>query len=423
MEPAIAVGNVTKRYRVYNRPVDRLKEVLTFNRRTYHREFTAIENVSLTVEKGRVLGIVGPNGAGKSTLLKIMAGIIDPTEGAIAINGRVASIIELGTGFHGDFSGRDNVYMNAAIMGYAREQVDAFLDEIARFAELGTYLDMPVKTYSSGMFVRLAFAIAIHVEPDVFLVDEALAVGDAVFAHRCLKRIREMQERGVSICFVSHDFNSVQGICDDAILLDRGRLLDRGTPKHVIQRYQTIIAERIARMAGTADGGVAPAFHSIGAAETSDGIGEQRFGTFEAKIVRTVVRDAHDRPTRQLLSGEPATFAIDVEFHKDIEDPVFGIMLRNRYGIEVFGTNTYLRNESTGLFRQGQRARVCFRAPLNVGVGSYTVSFAVHTPAAHFYDYRVDNMVIEVLGPLPSIGLAVMPLTIEIDRTASAVHV
>lgn len=415
---AIVVKDVTKRYRVYPRPIDRLKEVLTFNRRCYHREFTALEGINLTIPKGRVMGIIGPNGAGKSTLLKMMAGIIDPNEGNVAVRGRIASIIELGTGFHGEFSGRDNVYMNAAIMGYRREQVDAFFDEIARFAELGSYMDVPVKTYSSGMFVRLAFSIATHVEPDVFLVDEALAVGDAVFAHRCTKRIREMQERGVTICFVSHDVNAVQGICDEAVLLDRGRLMDRGTPKNVIQRYQTLVAERIARMAeGESDPTM---FHDIGAPETSAEIAEQRFGTFEAQIVRTEVCDGEGRAATKLLSGDNATFAIDVEFRKDIEDPIFGIMLRNRYGIEVFGTNSYLRNERTGLFRRGETVRVFFRALLNIGAGSYTVSFAVHTPAGHFYDYRVDNMVIEVLGPIPSVGLAVLPLDIEVDRSPSS---
>jgi len=411
---AIVVKDITKRYRVYPRPIDRLKEVLALNRRCYHREFTALEKVNLAIEKGKVMGIIGPNGAGKSTLLKIMAGIIDPTDGAIEVKGRIASIVELGTGFHGDFSGRDNVYMNAAIMGYRREQVDAFFAEIARFAELGTYIDMPVKTYSSGMFVRLAFSIAVHVDPEVFLVDEALAVGDAVFAHRCLKRIREMKERGVTICFVSHDVNAVQNICDEAVLLDRGQLMDRGTPKNVIQHYQTLVAERIARMAD-ARGGPTD-FHAIGAPETTSGVGEQRFGTFEAQIVRTDVSDSSGRSIRQLLSGDNVTFAIDVEFHKDIEDPIFGIMLRNRYGVEVFGTNSYLRHESTGQFRRGQTARVFYRMPLNIGVGSYTVSFAVHTPAGHFYDYRVDNMVIEVLGPIPSIGIAALPLDIEIDR-------
>jgi ABC-type polysaccharide/polyol phosphate transport system ATPase subunit len=411
---AIVVNHVTKRYNVYPRPVDRLKEVLTLNRRSYHREFTALESVHLTIEKGRVVGMIGPNGAGKSTLLKIMAGIIDPTEGEIEVKGRVASIIELGTGFHGDFSGRDNVYMNAAIMGYRRDQVDEFFDEIARFAELGTYIDMPVKTYSSGMFVRLAFSIAVHVNPEVFLVDEALAVGDAVFSHRCLKRIREMKERGVTICFVSHDVNAVQNICDEAILLDRGQLMDRGAPKHVIQHYQTVVAERIAR--GTDARGEPTDFHSVGAPETSAGVGEQRFGTFEAQIVRTEVRDSHGRAIKQLSSGDNVAFAMDVEFHKNIENPVFGILLRNRYGVEVFGTNSYLRHEDTGTFQRGQTAQVFFRMSLNIGIGSYTASFAVHTPAGHFYDYRLDNMVIEVVGPIPSIGIAALPLEIEIDR-------
>ena len=221
-----------------------------------------------------------------------------------------------------------------------------------------------------------------------------------------------MKERGVTICFVSHDVNAVQGICDEAILLDRGRLIDCGAPKNVIQHYQTIVAERIA-LTGEGVGGVTD-FHTIGAPETSPGVGEHRFGTFEARIVRTEVRDSNGRAITRLQSGDTVTFAVDVEFDKDLEDPVFGIMLRNRYGIEVFGTNSYLRGEKTGHFERGHTARVLFRTPLNIGIGSYTVSFAVHTPAGHFYDYRVDNMVIEVVGPIPSIGIANLPLEIEV---------
>ncbi|MBM3335526.1 ABC transporter ATP-binding protein [Candidatus Sumerlaeota bacterium] len=414
----IVLSDVTKRYRVYPRPIDRLKEALTLNRRSYHREFTAVDDLSLSVPKGCTMGIIGPNGAGKSTVLKMMAGIIGPTAGQVVVHGRVASIIELGTGFHGEFSGRDNVYLSAAIMGISRERVNEVFDQIARFAELGTYINMPVKTYSSGMFVRLAFSIAIHVAPDVLLVDEALAVGDAYFAHRCLRRIREMQDRGVTVCFVSHDLDAVRNICHEAILLDRGRLIDRGAPKSIVQCYQTLVAERIARMSeGEA---TPPDFHSVGAVETSGDLCEHRFGTFEAEIVQAQVCDSTGRPTKRLVSGDNASFAIDVRFRKDIEDPVFGIMLRNRYGTEVFGTNSHLRGERTGSFRNGQTVRVIFRTPLNIGVGVYAVSFAVHTATGYFYDYRVDNMLIEVVGPLASIGIAALPLTIEIDRNIAS---
>jgi lipopolysaccharide transport system ATP-binding protein len=409
---AIEVTGLGKRYRAYGSPWARFRAAVWPGSAPATREFVALEGVTLSVPKGCALGVVGPNGAGKSTLLKILAGIVDPTEGSAAVEGGVASIIELGAGFHPEFTGQQNALLNAEILGFSPEQARAAYDDIARFCELGKYLDMPVKTYSSGMFVRLAFAVAISARPDVLLVDEALAVGDAVFAHRCLARIRAMRERGVTIVFVSHDTNTIAGVCDRAIYLDRGRVVHDGSPKDVIHAYLTNVAERLT--AGTGEDGRVAAFHDVGAVETDAESAERRFGSFQARITDIAVEDGDGRACEKLVSGEPARFRMIVRFHTAAKDPVFGVMIRNRFGVEIFGTNTHLRRQATGTFAPGDTAEALFEAPLHLGAAPYTASFAVHTADGHFFDYRVDAKVFEVVGGLDTIGLAALPVRVTI---------
>lgn len=407
----IYVENLTKRYHLYNRPFDRLKEVLFFNRRKFHREFTALDHINLVVRRGETLGIIGPNGAGKSTLLKVVAGIVDPTEGRYETHGKVATIIELGAGFHPEFSGRENVIMNATVLGFRGLALQRLLDRVERFSELGRFMDMPIKTYSTGMFMRLAFSVAINIEPDILLIDEALAVGDAVFAHRCLSRIRQLQEQGVTILFVSHDVNTIINICQRAIYLDKGRIIEQGEPKQVVQRYQLSIAERLSRIAP--EGSQVAEFYEIGAPETSAEIIERRFGTFEARIADIRILDKDGKALTKFISGAEIICQLTVEFATKIKNPVFGIMIKNRYGVEIFGTNTYLRQEESGEFSAGEVASVEFRLPLNLCPGVYSLSFAVHTIGGHFYDYRVDANVIEIIGPTSAIGVANLPLKIS----------
>ena len=244
MNPALRVDNVSKQYRTYARPGDRLKESLTRGRLRRHKEFWALRDISFEVERGATVGLVGPNGCGKSTLLQIIAGTLEPTHGEVLHEGRIAALLELGAGFDPEFTGVENVYMNASLLGLSRRETDALLPHIERFAEIGTFLYQPVKTYSSGMYVRVAFAIAASVEPDILLVDEALAVGDSVFQHRCLRRIHELQERGTTVLFVSHDLAAVRALCSRAILLNQGRIVADGPPPDVLNQYQKIIMER-----------------------------------------------------------------------------------------------------------------------------------------------------------------------------------
>src|SRR5436189_3148666 len=244
MTAALRVENVSKQYRTYARPGDRLKESLTRGRLRRHKEFWALRDISFELEKGTTVGIVGQNGCGRSTLLQIFAGTLEPTNGNVWHEGRIAALLELGAGFDPEFTGIENVYMNASLLGFSRRETDALFPQIERFAEIGDFLYQPVKTYSSGMYVRLAFAIAASVEPDILIIDEALAVGDAVFQHRCLRRIKELHERGTTVLFVSHDAAAVRALCSRAILLNQGRMIADGAPADVLNHYQEIVMER-----------------------------------------------------------------------------------------------------------------------------------------------------------------------------------
>lgn len=413
--PAIEASNLSKRYRVYSSPWQRLREAIAGGGRA--REFLALDDVSIRVPAGSALGVVGPNGAGKSTLLKILAGIVEPTSGKLRIDGKVASIIELGAGFHPEFTGRENVFLNAAILGYPSAQTREVFSRVEQFCELGKYIDMPVKTYSSGMFVRLAFAVAISAEPDVLLVDEALAVGDAVFAHRCLARIREMRARGCTIVFVTHDTNTLTQVCDRAIFLDHGRLIAEGPPADVVHLYLLKVAERLT--ASTRGQAIGSSFHTVGAIETTSETAEKRFGSFEARITDCIVEDVNGKPFEKLVSGLPARFRMIVRFDRAVENPVFGVMLKNRHGVEMFGTNTHLRRIATGFYSAGDACEVCFDCPMQLGAGVYTASYALHTADGHFFDYRVDARIFEVFGPTENIGVVNLPVQVAIRPVAA----
>ncbi len=376
----------------------------------------ALDDVSLEVPTG-MFGLLGPNGAGKSTLLKILAGIVEPSSGTVEMNGTIASIIELGAGFHPDFTGRENVFLNAALIGRSDREAREGFDEIASFCELGAYLDMPVKTYSSGMFVRLAFAVAVSSRPDILLVDEALAVGDAVFAHRCLGRIREMREAGTTVILVTHDTNTVAGLCDRALFLDRGRLVADGLPKDVVHTYLLNVAERLTSL--KQQGRMAGAFHEIGAQEEDPTAG-RRFGSFEARITDFFVEDAAGAAAEKIVSGDTLSLRMIVRFDKPVRDPVFGVMIRNRFGVEMFGTNTYLRKEKTGHYGPGDVTEAVFEMPMLLGAGAYTACYAVHTPGGHFFDYRVDAAVFEVIGAHETIGAVNLPATLALRRLETA---
>src|SRR5687768_13615422 len=249
MTTALRVDNVSKLYRIYDRPTDRLKEMLTQGLIKRHREFWALKDISFEVEGGTTTGIIGPNGSGKSTLLQIITGTLEPTHGSVWHEGRIAALLELGAGFNPEFTGIENVFMNSALMGLSKSETERLLPEISSFAEIGDFIEQPLKTYSSGMYIRLAFATAIASSPEILIVDEALSVGDAVFQHRCTRRIKEMQENGTTILFVSHDPGAIRALCSRAILLNNGYMAADGAPADVLDRYQKVIMDREAAYA------------------------------------------------------------------------------------------------------------------------------------------------------------------------------
>jgi lipopolysaccharide transport system ATP-binding protein len=402
----VMVRNVSKAYRIYAHPRHRLLEALWRGRRRYHREFWALRDVSFEVESGRTLGIVGMNGSGKSTLLQVIAGIVQPTLGWVAVQGRVASLLELGAGFNPEFTGRENVLMQGAIMGFAREEMLARLPRIEAFAEIGTFIDQPVKTYSSGMFVRLAFAAAIQVDPDVLLVDEALAVGDAVFQHRCIRRIRELQEQGKTILFVSHDLAMVKAICTDAVFLDGGAVRALGDPGDVGNRYHAHIAQReaahippVAPARPVAPAGDATVFRPDPGFDQR--VALFRHGTGAARIRNVEVLDAEGRPLAAAGFDQEIVLRVHVEFHQDVSFCIVGYLIRDKAGTNVLGTNTYEENVPVPVRKAGETLVVDYRhrLPLQPGTYSVTTALGYSRHSATFLDWVDNALVLEVSPP------------------------
>jgi ABC-type polysaccharide/polyol phosphate transport system ATPase subunit len=411
MSIALRVEGVAKQYRIYDRPVDRLKESLTRGRLKRHREFWALKGLSFEIEQGTTTGIVGPNGSGKSTLLQIVAGTLDPTHGSVFVAGRVGALLELGAGFNLEFTGIENVYMNAALQGFSKAETEARLPEIERFAEIGEFIHQPVKTYSSGMYVRLAFAIAVNTDPDILIVDEALSVGDTIFQHRCVRRIKEMQERGTTILFVSHEPTLVRALCSRAILLYQGEMLADGPPVDVLNRYQRLI---MAREAAYKDGA-----RETDAVQATTAIGttapeveraplqyQYRHGNNFAEVIYAELLDAHEQPVELIETGDPVYLRMRFVFHEDVARPVCGFMIRNRHGINVYGTNTEQRGLELGAARRGDVLEATFAFNCWLGQEHYFVSVAVHSPDGAAYDWLDGVIFFRVACAVEMEGLA-----------------
>ena len=382
MVSALGVENVSKQYRIYDRPADRLKESLTRGRLRRHREFWALRDVSFEIEAGTTVGIIGQNGCGKSTLLQIISGTLTPTHGNVWSQGRIAALLELGAGFNPEFTGVENVFMNASLMGFSRRETTKLLPNIERFAEIGQFICQPVKTYSSGMYVRLAFAIAASVEPDILVIDEALAVGDAVFQHRCLRRIKELHDRGCTVLFVSHDTAAVRALCDRAILLNAGRMIADGAPADVLNDYQRIVMER--QEAYEVDIATAESAESKPPSTVQY---TYRHGDGSATIVETELCDSAGRRVQIVETGAPLTVTVSVRFEREVESPVIGFLIRNRLGIHAYGTNTREQQLQLGTIRSGEVVSIRFAFHCWLGIDDYSISFAVHSLDGQAYDW------------------------------------
>ena len=367
----IRVEQVSKRFRLYRQPADRLKEILL--RRSYHSVHEALTDISFQVEDGETLGIIGQNGAGKSTLLKILTGVLLPDSGRVQVSGRVTGLLELGTGFNMEMSGLHNIRANAMLLGMTTSQIAARREAIIEFAELGAFIHEPLKTYSSGMVMRLAFAIAIHADPSCFVVDEALSVGDAYFQQKCMRAIQAFRERGGSILFVSHDMSAVKTLCDRAILLEGGRILDQGAPKDVVDHYHARLLHR------THQGDVPVVINRPGA-ETSGAEPSAKaplVGTGEVSLLGLELRNARGERVEYVVSEEPLTILARLRAGRDLDQPHYGIGIRNRFGHSVFETNTYCMGRTPPPVTAGETIQVEWRLKANLIRGDYSITVGV----------------------------------------------
>jgi ABC-type polysaccharide/polyol phosphate transport system ATPase subunit len=389
---AIEFQQVSKSYAIYEAPSGRLQELLTFNRIRRHRDFWALRDVSFEVKRGETFCVVGENGSGKSTLLQIVAGILQPTSGSVSINGRVSALLELGAGFNPEFSGRDNVYLNASILGFTKRQIDNRYRDIADFAEIGDFIDQPVKTYSSGMAVRLAFAVAIHVDPEILLVDEALAVGDIYFRQRCMRKVHELRARGVTVLFVSHATADVKALGDRVLWLEHGRMVELGAPDAVISRYLAAMTAKDStyRRHEVETYLADPARAAVCAPEIVETIPniDRRHGDGRAKIIGIAILDENGFALHMLEPSSRILVRISVRAHATLRMPNVGFMLRNQLGIDFSGLNTA---------REGYEL-----APMQAG-DIITVDFYVDLPELYPASFSFSPAIAD--GPLDSYSM------------------
>ena len=407
---AISVREVSKVYRIWDNPSARLTApLLEVGKRllrpwkdhassagklrpttTYH-EFHALREVSFELQKGESLGIIGLNGSGKSTLLQIIAGTLQPSSGTACAKGRIAALLELGSGFNPEFTGHENVYLNASLLGLSNREIDAKYDDIVDFAEIGEFIDQPVKTYSSGMVVRLAFAVVAHVDPEVLVVDEALAVGDSYFQAKCLRFMRRFSDNDGTLLIVSHSPAAHLALCSKVIMLHEGRIIRSGKAKDTLDYYNAFIAKRTEK-------------HEISAEKREDGVEILRSGSFALTFKGLVLKNMNGKKRDAFVSGESCVLHACLEAKENIDEATIGILLRDLYGREVFGTNTHLLGHAPLTMRSGESRELQIRVKLDLGPGRYTITIAAHKGKVHTegnYDWVNDAFVIDVLPPVP----------------------
>jgi lipopolysaccharide transport system ATP-binding protein len=401
----ILVQNVSKVYRLYKTPFDRIRELNPLREKSLHSDFWALQDISFSVDRGEVVSLVGPNGCGKSTLLQVIAGILQPTTGRVVTRGRVAALLELGAGFNPEFSGRENVFINGEIMGISRAEMQRNLPLIEAFAEIGDFINRPVKEYSSGMYVRLAFSTAIHVNPDILIVDEALAVGDAVFANRCIRKFEELRARKTTVLFVSHDLGLVKQLSDRAIFLLNGRIEAEGEPKHVIDKYIGVVLER-QKAYEQRDLRAHPA-------------ATNRHGDGSSEILDVALLDEGGRACGVISSGERVTIRIRTAFRARRVEPMVGILIRNRIGMEIYGTNTRIEQVDLGSFEPGEELDIDFQFECWLTPQQYTITVATQYPDGSSHDWLDDVISFEVLAKRQAAGVADLRAHIEWRKVAS----
>jgi lipopolysaccharide transport system ATP-binding protein len=419
--PAVEFTGVSKSYSIYAAPGDRLKELATLNRRRFHTDYWAVRDVSFSVNRGETFCIVGENGSGKSTLLQICAGILEPTSGIAKINGRVAALLELGSGFNPEFSGRDNVYLNGAILGLSTKTMDSRFAEIETFAEIGDFINQPVKTYSSGMAVRLAFAVAIHLDPEILLVDEALSVGDVYFRSRCMRKVHELRKRGITILFVSHSTGDVKAIGDRAMWLDHGHMRALGKTDLVVSQYLAEMGKKDAQYLAHAGDDTDRDSHRA-PTEIIDEIPniDHRFGDGRAEILGIAVCDESGRRLASLSPSTTMVVRISARAKSNLDQPMIGFMFRNHLGVDFAGTNTARERHSLPPMAAGETCTVDFYVDLPclyASIFSFSPAIADGTLEHYAICDWIDNALVLHMDPLgaPIYGQLHFPCRVEVN--------
>ncbi len=438
--PAIEVKDLVKIYKLYDRPKDRMKEALGFGKKQVHKQHYALKGVSLNIYKGETVGIIGTNGSGKSTILKIITGVLNPTAGQVRVDGRISALLELGAGFNMEYNGIENVYLNGTMMGFSEKEIDAKLPEILEFADIGDYVKQPVKTYSSGMFVRLAFAVAINIEPEILIVDEALSVGDVFFQAKCYHKFEEFKRQGKTIVFVSHDLSSISKYCDKVFLLNQGMLLGEGTPKKMIDAYKRVLvgqyelpdseqgenllddsgirhaAGRVSGAAAHVSGVSAPA---PGASASAAGVnpGLLEYGTKQAEVLEFYLTDDRGVRTTAIIKGSEFTIHMRVRFHEHIPAPIFAFSFKNVRGTEITGTNSMIEKAFLESGEPGQVKDVSFVQRMSLQGGEYLLSLGVtgyNKDTFEVYHRLYDALDVTVVSDKDTVGFYDMGSVVKV---------
>lgn len=426
-EIVIKTENLGKAYRLYNNNASRLKEAIDPFRRKRHTIHHALSNINLEIHKGETVGIIGVNGSGKSTLLKILTGVVTPSEGTLAVKGKLSALLELGAGFNPEYSGLENIYLNGTMMGFSAEEMKTRVPEIIAFADIGDFINQPVKTYSSGMFARLAFSVAISVDPDILVVDEALSVGDIFFQTKCFKKFEEFRQAGKTILFVSHDLSSINRYCSRAILLNKGKMIGDGTPKEIIDLYKKVISCQMVedakyRSEKQSENDVQKKTTWKKSLICNPDVNE--YGNRKAEIVDFAILDREGRITNTVAKGEICSIKLRVIFHMPLEDPVVAITIKNKQGTDITGTNTDLENCRFGPVNAGDCYIVTFKQRLTIQGGEYLLSFGCTEYKNDYLEvyhrlYDITNLV--VISNVRKVGFYDMESECTIERNNSTV--
>ncbi|MBO4883283.1 MAG: ABC transporter ATP-binding protein [Lachnospiraceae bacterium] len=402
-EFAVRATKIEKRYKLYERNRDRMLDALGLSGKKERFKFHyALKGVDFEVKKGETVGIIGTNGSGKSTLLKILTGVLTPTSGEVEVNGRISALLELGAGFNMDYNGIENIYLNGTMMGFSKDEIDKKLDDILAFADIGEYVYQPCKTYSSGMFVRLAFAVSINIDPEILIVDEALSVGDVFFQAKCYRKFEEFKKKGKTILFVSHDLSSISRYCDRVYLLNSGEMIGNGSPKEMIDKYKQILA-----------GGGQAKIVETGENDVLE------YGNGKANIIEYAITDSKGTKTNAVEKGTEYTVTMKVKIEEDIQAPIFACSVKNVRGVEITGTNTLVSKTFDDSVKKGDEIEISFTQKMMLQGGEYLISLGVtgfENGEFTVYHRLYDILSINVISDSDTVGFFDSDYRISVKR-------